>query len=287
MSAYRCGNRASMKLAGNEGFDVTYTRTQQQKILRLCNRRTLALLVVLLLCGFISPAWPQHDMSNMDGMAGMNHGDMAPSLPQEQAVPATTATATTQGSEFNHHLAGFILFLAGVILLAEERLARLWPPSRYFWPICFLAAGLFVLIFSDSEIWPLGPQTPWYALSHSVEDLQHKSFAIILLGLGYVELQRARGRFKGLWSALFFPIVAIAGAILLLFHVHGGDMSGPNAMATMEHIESQHRWFAAAGLGIAITKGLAEIPQKWQLAFQTVWPALLTVLGVLLMVYTE
>lgn len=251
------------------------------------NQKELVLLLVLILCMLSAPAWPQqHDMSDMDGMTGMSHGNMTP-VGHEYPVGATTPGADAQGSEFNHHLAGLILFLAGVILLAEERLAKLWPPSRYVWPICFLAAGLFVLVFSDAEIWPLGPQAPWYALSHSVEDLQHKSFAIILLGLGYVELQRVRGRFKGVWSALFFPVVAISGAILLLFHVHGGDMSAPSAMASMEHIESQHRWFAAAGIGIAVTKGLAEIPQKWQLAFKRTWPALLTILGILLMAYTE
>jgi copper resistance protein D len=247
----------------------------------------VGLLLGLVLSMFASPIWPQQrDMSDMDGMPGMNHGDMT-SVGHEYPVRTAPPSADTQGSEFNHHLAGLILFLAGLILLAEERLTHLWPPSRYVWPMCFLAAGLFVLIFSDAEIWPLGPETPWYALSHSVEDLQHKSFAIILLGLGYVELERARGRFKEVWSALFFPIVGIAGAILLLFHVHGGDMSAPNAMAAMEHIESQHRWFAAAGLGIAVTKGLAEIPQRWQIAFKRMWPALLTVLGILLMAYTE
>jgi len=261
--------------------------TPQFRNQRFLAQGIVGLVLVLVVSMFGSPVWPQqHGMSNMDGMPGMNNENMT-SVDHEYPDRAATPTADTRGSELNHHLAGLILFLAGIILLVEERLAKLWPPSRYVWPICFLAAGLFVLVFSDAEIWPLGPQTPWYALSHSVEDLQHKSFAIILLALGYVELQRARGRFKGVWSAVFFPIVGIAGAILLLLHVHGGDMSAPNAMATMEHIESQHRWFAAAGLGIAVTKGLAEIPQKWQLAFKRTWPALLTVLGILLMAYKE
>src|SRR2546429_3153662 len=41
----------------------------------------------------------------------------------------------------------------------------------------FLAAGLFLLVFSDTEIWPFGPQTPWYAVTHNPEDLQHKIFS--------------------------------------------------------------------------------------------------------------
>jgi hypothetical protein len=146
---------------------------------------------------------------------------------------------------------------------------------------------MFVLVFSDAEIWPLGSQTPWYALTHNLEDLQHKGFAAILLALGYVELQRARGRFKGALPALFFPVLAIGGAILLLFHVHGGDMNAPDAMKVMAHIQTQHRWFAATGLGIAVTKGLAEVSHEWRQVLKRTWPALLTVLGVLLMAYTE
>jgi hypothetical protein len=278
-------SRFKNSLQTNEDAYVKYTPEPENQGFR--SQKALPLLLALILCTIMSPAWSQqHDMSNMDGMPGMNHGDMT-TVGHERLEKETAPAADPQGSEFNHHIAGLLLFLAGIVLLAEEPLARLWSPSRYVWPICFLAAGLFVLVFSDAEIWPLGPQTPWYALSHSIEDLQHKSFAIILLGLGFVELQRVRGRFKGIWSALFFPIVGIAGAIVLLFHVHGGDMSAPNAMATMRHIESQHRWFAAAGFGIAVAKGLAEIPQKWQMAFKRTWPALLTVLGILLMAYTE
>jgi hypothetical protein len=153
--------------------------------------------------------------------------------------------------------------------------------------MCLLFAGMFVLVFSDAEIWPLGNQTPWYALTHNPDDLQHKGFAVILLALGYVEFQRTKGRFKGVVSALFFPALAIAGAVLLLFHVHSGDMNAPNAMKVMAQIQTQHRWFAAVGLGIAVTKGFAEITYKWQHVLNRTWPTLLSVLGVLLMAYTE
>jgi hypothetical protein len=87
--------------------------------------------------------------------------------------------------------------------------------------------------------------------------------------------------------AWFFPIVAGFGAILLLFHVHGGDMHAPHAMDTMEHVRKQHGWFAAAGLGIAVTNGLAETPLKQQRLFRIAWPTMLIVLGLLLAHYTE
>ena len=223
----------------------------------------------------------QHVMESMPGMT------MDASPVSDDPAAAAKRLADKQESEFNHHLAGFMVIFAGLFILAEGKVSVRWPLVRYAWPMCFFTAGLFLLIFSDTEIWPFGLQSPWYAITHNVEDLQHKTFAVILLALGYVAFQRARGRWKRPWTAWFFPIVGAAGAILLLFHVHGGDMHAPQAMATMEHIQKQHRWFATAGLGIALANGLAETPQKWQQWFRTAWPVLLVVLGVLLTRYTE
>lgn len=246
------------------------------------NLRAAALLYVFLVFLFVPLAQSQqHDMDSMPGM-NMN----APAAPEDAATLARLL-AYKRESEFNHHLAGFFVTLAGIFIFAQDRFAKRWPRVRYAWPMCFLAAGLFVLVFSDTEIWPFGPQTPWYAITHNAEDLQHKIFAVILLALGYVEFQRTRGQFKAPWTAWFFPVVGAAGAILLLFHEHSGNMQAPHAMETMEHIQAQHRWFATTGLGIAVTNGLAETPQKWQQLFKKIWPALLIVLGVLLMQYTE
>jgi copper resistance protein D len=245
-------------------------------------------LLLLILCLLTFPARSQqHESSNMNGMPGMDPGTTTIPAGHGFAELAAQRLADTRVSEFNHHLTGFILFLASIFVFAEECLAKRWSLVSYVWPMCFLAAGVFVLVFSDAEIWPLGPQTPWYALTHSLEDLQHKGFAVILLALGCVEFQKARGRFKGVLSVLFCAVVAIAGAILLLFHVHGGDMSTPDAMEVMGRIQAQHRWFAAAGLGIAVTKGLAEITQNWRQILKRTWPALLAVLGILLMAYKE
>lgn len=226
----------------------------------------------------------QHDMDHMPGMK-MD----APATPEDPAH-AAKRLADKRESEFNHHLAGVLVIIAGIFILAESRLSKRWPVVRFVWPMCFLAAGLFLLVFSDTEIWPFGPQSPWYAITHNTEDLQHKTFSVILLALGYVEFQRARGRWKSPWAAWFFPVVGAAGALLLLFHVHGGDMSAPNAMESMERIQNEHRWFAATGFGIALTNGAAGLtsaPQKWQSIFRALWPSLLIILGVLLTLYTE
>jgi putative copper resistance protein D len=246
--------------------------------------KSMLLFMFFLLLLFLLTPSAQSQQHDMDSMHGMNMNGPATA---EDPLGMAKRLADKRESEFNHHLSGLFVVLAGIFIFAEGHLVERWPVVRYAWSMCFLAAGLFVLIFSDTEIWPFGPQTPWYAITHNAEDLQHKIFSIILLALGYVEFQRARGRLKVPWAAWFFPVVGAAGAILLLFHVHRGNMQEPHAMETMERIQRQHHWFASMGLAVALANGLAETPQKRQQFFRKVWPALLIVLGVLLILYRE
>jgi copper resistance protein D len=242
-------------------------------------------LLVLLIFFLDSPACPQqHEMPDMPAM---NHSGLQGAAATEDPTAAARHMADKRESEFNHHLAGFFVIVAGIFVLLEHKLAKRWSALRYTWPMCFLAAGFFLFLFSDTEIWPFGPQTMWYAITHNREDLQHKVFSLILLAVGYVEFEKIRGRLKGAWTAGFFPVMGMAGAILLLFHVHGGDMRAPDAMKIMGHIQHQHFWFACTGFGIALTSGLSEIHRKWRRIYEKAWPLLLVVLGFLLMLYTE
>jgi hypothetical protein len=155
------------------------------------------------------------------------------------------------------------------------------------WPICFLASGIFLLILSDTELWPFGSQSWYFGLTHHAEVLQHKVFAVLLLSLGLIELQRERGALKAGWSDWVFPIVAAAGSLMLFFHDHQAGMHGPDHMQVMRRIQSEHFSFAMTGFGIALSKGLAEKPSAWQPFFERLFPTLLVVLGALLMVYVE
>ena len=46
--------------------------------------------------------------------------------------------ADRQGSEFNHHLAGFLVALGAVFMLFQDRLRTRWPAVKHLWPACFL-----------------------------------------------------------------------------------------------------------------------------------------------------
>jgi copper resistance protein D len=218
---------------------------------------------------------------------GMHEGM---SMPTDSSVDAATQAALLawkRESEFNHHLAGFLVLVAGLLILADGSIRHRWAVARHVWPICFLASGIFLLIFSDTELWPFGSQSWYFGLTHHAEVLQHKVFAVLLLTVGLIELQRERGVLKAGWSDWVFPMVAAAGSLMLFFHDHQAGMHGPDHMQVMRRIQSEHFSFAVTGFGIALSKGLSEKPSAWQPFFKRLFPTLLVVLGALLMVYVE
>ena len=215
-----------------------------------------------------------------------HHGmsmNYAPMTPAQQAK----LLADEKESEFNHHLAGFFVLLAGAFGLFQGVLVKRWPMLKYAWPVCFLLSGSFVLIWSDTELRPFGHRQWLEALRNNPEVLQHKIFALLLLALGTIEWQRARGVLQAAWSRWVYPAIAVGGSILVLFHHHEAGMHGPNHMEIMSRIQSQHLSYAVAGLGLGITKGLSETRIPWRGVLTKVWPFLMMALGVLLMFYRE
>ncbi len=256
-----------------------------------------ALLIVVTMAVFLfAPAWTQHPnipaQPEMSGMEGMDDMPDMPGMHMDASAPAPTPEvlakqlADKRESEFNHHLAGALLILAALFFLAQDRLTRRWPAAKYAWAACLLFAGYFLLVFSDTEIWPFGYQSFYFALTHNPEVAQHKTFAAILLALGAVAALRASGRLRAAWSAWLFPVLALGGAVMLLFHHHGG-MHGPDAMQTMVRVQHQHLRFAGVGAGVAVAKGVADASEKWRPLFDKLWPLLMIALGVLLLLYSE
>ena len=187
-------------------------------------------------------AWPPQAQ-------GEHHEHMSMPMAHEMS-PAMQAKllADKKESEFNHHLAGFFVVLAGVFILFQGVLVKRWPGVKYAWPTCFLLSGIFVLVWSDTELWPFGHREWLEALRHNQEVLQHKTFAVLLLLLGVIEWQRARGVLKAVWSGWVFPALAIGGSLLLLFHRHEGGMHGPNHVELMARIQSEHLSYAVVGM---------------------------------------
>jgi hypothetical protein len=239
----------------------------------------LSLAVILSLFAWSPPqsSWPSehHD-----------HMSMATAQPMSPEM-RTKLLADKKESEFNHHLAGFFVVLAGLFIVSKGNLEKRWPTAKFALPACFILSGMFVLVWSDTELWPFGHREWLEALRHNREVLQHKVFAALLFGLGITEWQRARGVLKAAWSGWVFPMLAIGGSSLLLFHQHEGGMHGSNHVEVMARIQAEHLSFAVAGIGVGLMKGMAEVKTRLQGAFGKAWPPLLILLGVLLMLYQE
>jgi putative copper resistance protein D len=256
-------------------------RDREQAWLWLGAGGVLSLAILLFLFASLPPGNTSHQE---------HHEHEGMSMPMAETVTLVTQAkllADKKESEFNHHLAGFLVALAGMFILVRSVLVKRWPAAKYAWPACFLLSGIFLLVWSDTELWPFGHREWLEALRNNREVLQHKVFALLLLVLAGIEWQRARGILKTIWSGWVFPALAIGGSLLLLFHQHEGGMHGPNHMELMARIQSEHLSYAVTGVGIGVTKGLADAKTPFRGAFGKTWPLLMIVLGVLLMFYQE
>jgi hypothetical protein len=268
---------------GRSSDSVTAPRTALEKLTSSgepqCKTFPLARIIVLAYLVFFvaSPTWSQeHSHHQHPGMS------MSADEPTEGVL-----LSWKRESEGNHHLVGLLVGLSGVFILAQGILTKKFPALAYAWPACFLLSGLFVLVYSDTELWPFGYK-PWIqGTITNPEVIQHKLFAVLLLGVGVIETVRVRRSLKSVWLGLIFPVLAVAGSVLLLFHSHSTGMRGPNHMAIMARIKAEHLSYSVTGMCIGFTKGLAEIAPKWQIVFARIWPILMVVLGVLLMRYVE
>jgi copper resistance protein D len=244
---------------------------------RITTSARVLTLASLLLFSY-SPSWSQKQHAHHE------HPGMSTST---QDLTSEEFLSWKRESEGNHHLVGLSVVLSGLFILAQGVLTKKSVALRYVWPTCFLLSGLFVLVYSDTELWPFGPK-PWIdGTITNPEVIQHKVFALLLLGVGLVELQRARERLNSAWAAWVFPLLAVAGSVLLLFHSHNAGMRGINHMAVHARIQAEHFSYAVTGIGIGLTKGLAGVSSRWQSFFSRLWPSLMVVLGVLLLCYVE
>ena len=182
-------------------------------------------------------------------------------------------------SEFNHHLSGaFLLFMGGLLAVDAADLIR----GRWMllWPIALLLLGAFLVVWSDSEAWPVGPVGFFDALAEA-ETLQHKLYAVVLFALGFLEWARVKGRPLRWGSHVFFGILLFAGLLmfhhsLLMAHNHQSPKLLPN-----------HLLIGALTIGAGGVKFAWERQwMKWRYGGQ-LWPGSVLLLGVLLVFYSE
>jgi putative copper resistance protein D len=195
-------------------------------------------------------------------------------------------------SEFNHHIAGALVVLIGLSELPQAIGLSTLAWGHFLLPAAMLAGGLFLMIWSDHDAWPIGSLSFTQTfLTGDWETVQHKLFGLLLLSVGSVEWLRRTGRLNHVgWSALL-PAFAIVGGLSLFAHSHGAHPSAHKialhhaAMGVMavsagsSKFLSKRKREAAAPVGA----GRFTVGSRWEL----VWAVFVLLIGVQLLIYSE
>lgn len=203
------------------------------------------------------------------------HGHGAASTGQWEGSPEGKAY-----SEFNHHLAGVFVLLIGASELRQSLAPLLMVWMRFLLPVAMLAAGGFLMIWSDHEAWPIGSLGLLETFSgNQMEMTQHKIYGLLLLGVGAVELVRRTGKPDQVLWKFPLPALAIVGGLLLFIHSHGPH---PAAHKIAIHHAIMGILALAAGVCKLVAEG-AAFGSRWAVA----WAGLILVIGLQLLVYSE
>ncbi len=188
-------------------------------------------------------------------------------------------------SEFNHHLAGLFVLLIGFSEMAQALRSLSLGWARMLLPTALLGTAAFLLIWSDHQAWPIGPLS--FAetfFGNDQEILQHKTYGLLALTVGLIELYRRLDRLPHASWLIPLPLFAMIGGIMLFTHSHGAHPSA-------EKIAMHH---AVMGT-LAISAGSSKLASAWRGMFlgwsrtrwETIWAGLILLIGLQLLVYSE
>ncbi len=254
----------------------------QQRLYGNC-RMGLAILVYLFLSAI--PLWAQpseHDQPSVheEVVTGHElHGGVGSPAGWEGSI------AGIAYSEFNHHFTGMLVVIIGLSELRHALASRFWPWTRFLLPGALFAAGSFLLIWSDHNAWPIGALSFMQTFFGSDPEIfQHKSYGLLSLTVGAIELLRRLGQIRHAAWVAPLPLFAIIGGLMLFAHSHGDHPSahqiamGHAIMGTMAVTAGSSKlladWFRSPSN--------AGFP-KWELP----WACLILLIGLQLLMYSE
>ncbi len=216
--------------------------------------------------------------ARLDALAASENKRALPVYVPGAGLSPPVDAADALWSEYNHNWSGvFVLTIGLVALLAQAG----WRPARH-WPLLFLALGVFVLLRSDPESWPIG-EINFFAAMRAPEVLQHRLAVLVVFVFAVFEWRVRAGTLAGTRYQYVFPFSNVLGAILLLSHSH--DLNNQQEALLME--------LSHLGIGLfALAAGCArwlEIRGTGSIARASawLWPLSFIGLGLVLLFYRE
>jgi putative copper resistance protein D len=208
------------------------------------------------------------------------------SLTPESYVPGQTGTrpntaAEKAWSEYNHHWAGMVVLVMGLLALLAEAGKMSWARN---WPLAFFGLSAFLLLRSDPETWPLGPVGFWATLADP-EVLLHRFFAVLVVALAVFEWRVQTARVASGPARLVFPVLIAVSGALLLTHSHSLGNLKEELLAELSHIPLAI---------LAVTAGWSRwlelrLPAENQTrhVMARLWPLCFVLIGAVLINYRE
>jgi putative copper resistance protein D len=189
-------------------------------------------------------------------------------------------TNDKEWSEYNHHWAGLIVLIAGLLALLSRHRSMRWAR---FWPLSFLGLAVFILLRADPENWPLGPR-PFWGSFVAPDVLQHRFGALLIVVFAAFECAVQAGKLRAWWASYVFPAMCAIGAAMLLTHEHSTKDVKEAMLAEMSHTP-----IALFGVTAGCSRWLELRLPKGRIAALTsyVWPVCLALAGLVLLNYRE
>ncbi len=201
---------------------------------------------------------------------------------QDSQFVATVGSDDTDKawSEYNHHWAGLIVLIAGLLALLSRYRRMRWAR---FWPLSFAGLAVFILLRADPENWPLGPRPFWQSFA-APDVLQHRVGALLIVVFAAFECAVQAGKLKARWATYIFPAMCALGAALLLTHEHSARDVKEAMLAEMSHTP-----IALLGVTAGCGRWLElRLPKSRMATIASyLWPLCLALVGLILMNYRE
>jgi putative copper resistance protein D len=188
-------------------------------------------------------------------------------------------------SEFNHRFAGLMNLLFGLFELGHALRYPLPVWTRLILPSAFGVIGVFLLVWSDHEAWPIGSLgfvDTFFGQDQEI--IQHKLYGIFAAMVALSETARRMGWVRHpAWAA---PLVVpgFVGALALFAHSHGNHPAN-------ETIELHHALLGILGMGAMLSKGMASwtpgISAQPARGWEVAWAVFVILTGLQLLVYFE
>ncbi len=193
---------------------------------------------------------------------------------------AASDTNDREWSEYNHHWAGLVVLIAGLLAFLSRFRAMRWAR---FWPLSFAGLAVFILLRADPENWPIGPRPFWESFS-APDVLQHRLAALLILLFAVFECAVQAGKLRARWARLVFPAMCVLGAAVLLTHDHVVKDVKEELLAEMSHTP-----IALMGVTAGWGRWLELRLPKGRMAAIAgyLWPLCLAVAGLILLNYRE